>query len=71
MYDCPTCCGRCRLTTTGIPMSPEDVTEDLMLAQARWHKARREGKYFRAERWAQARDLALDHLPHPTDTPTK
>lgn len=43
-------------------MSAEDVTEDLVLCQSRWHKARREGKYFRAERWAQMRDVALDHL---------
>lgn len=59
---CPTCAGACRLTTTGIEPSREDVIEDLELAQARWHKARREGRYFRAERWAWRRDVALDHL---------
>lgn len=59
---CPTCQGKCRLTTSGVPMSVADVTEDLVLAQSRWHKARRDGKYFRAEWWARMRDLALDHL---------
>lgn len=45
-------------------MSDDDIIEDLILAQTCWHKARREGKYFRAERWAQLRDLVLDHVPH-------
>lgn len=62
MSACPTCLGRCRLTTTGVPMGVEDITDDLRLAQERWYKARREGKYFRAEWWAQLRDVALDHL---------
>jgi hypothetical protein len=59
---CTTCHGPCALTTTGVPMSTEDVIDDLALAQSRWHKARREGKYFRAEWWARLRDRALDHL---------
>lgn len=62
MSDCPTCRGPCRLTTTGIPSSQEDVIDDLLTCHERWHKARREERYFRAERWAQSRDLCLDHL---------
>jgi hypothetical protein len=46
-------------------MSAADVTEDLILAQSRWNKARRDGKYFRAEWWARWRDIALDHLAAP------
>jgi hypothetical protein len=60
--DCPTCRGPCRMTTTGALMAREDVLDDLVLCQERWHKARREEKYFRAERWARMRDIALDHL---------
>lgn len=59
---CPTCGGPCQTTTTGIPMSRDDVIDDVRLCQERYHKARREGKYFRAERWAQRRDVLLDHL---------
>jgi hypothetical protein len=47
---------------SGKPMSREDVIDDLLTCQERWHKARREGKYFRAEKWAISRDLCLDHL---------
>lgn len=43
-------------------MSREDVIDDLLTCQERWHKARREKRYFRAERWAQSRDLCLEHL---------
>lgn len=59
---CPTCRGPCGITSAPTPMPREDVIEDVQLAQERWHKARREGRYFRAERWARMRDLLLDHL---------
>lgn len=63
---CQTCEGRCRLTTNGEPMSIPDVIDDMQIAHNRWRKALRDGKYFRAERWANMRDLALDHLPLAT-----
>ena len=66
-HDCPTCGGRCRMYPGTYAPTVEDLREDLVLAQERWHKARREGQYFRAERWAKSRDLALDHLYTPAD----
>lgn len=43
-------------------MTCEDIIEDIQLCQERWHKARREGRYFRAENWARMRDDLLDQL---------
>jgi hypothetical protein len=62
MSDCATCGGRCRLYTGTRSPTAEDLREDLVLTQERWHKARREGLYFRAQWWAQMRDTVLDHL---------